>query len=47
MVERLFAEATDKAVRRGSFRSVPALEKAVRECLESREAKPFLLDGDR
>ena len=42
MVERLFAEVTDKAIRRGSFRSVPALEKAVREYLESREAKPFL-----
>jgi transposase len=41
MVERLFAEVTDKAVRRGSFRSVRELENAVREYLEARPTKPF------
>jgi transposase len=42
MVERLFAEVTDKAVRRGSFRSVHELEKAVTSYLEAREEKPFM-----
>lgn len=41
LVERLFAEVTDKAIRRGSFLSVRALEKAIEEYLEAREDKPF------
>jgi transposase len=42
LVERLFGEVTDKAVRRGSFRSVRALEVAVHDYLASRETKPFI-----
>ena len=40
-VERLFAEVTDKAIRRGSFHSVRALEQAIREYLDARTPKPF------
>ena len=40
LVERLFAEITDKAIRRGSFRSVPALEGAIREYLDLRNDDP-------
>lgn len=42
LVERLFAEVTRAAIRRGSFGSVPALERAISEYLEVREDKPFL-----
>lgn len=38
----LFAEVTDKAIRRGSFRSVPELEAAIEAYLASREPKPFI-----
>ena len=40
LAERLFAEITDKAIRRGTFRSVPALEKAMREYLDTRNETP-------
>lgn len=40
MVERLFAEVTDKAIRRGTFRSVPALERAIRDYLDTRNERP-------
>jgi transposase len=40
-VERLFAEVTNKAIRRGSFRSVKSLEKAIHEYLDARPNKPF------
>lgn len=40
LVERLFAEVTDKAIRRGTFRSVPALMRAVEEYLTIRNEKP-------
>jgi transposase len=42
LVERLFAEVTDKAIRRGSHNSVVALEKAIGEYLRQREPKPFV-----
>lgn len=44
LVERLFAEVTDKAVRRGAHRSVRALEAAVEDYLAARDedAKPFV-----
>lgn len=41
-VERLFAEITNKAIRRGSFQSVKALERAIAEYLDARDAKPFV-----
>jgi transposase len=41
-VERLFAEVTNKAIRRGSFRSVKSLEKAIAEYLDARAPKPFV-----
>jgi len=41
LVERLFAEITDKAIRRGSFLSVRALEAAIADYLEARDDKPF------
>ena len=40
LVERLFAELTDKAIRRGTFRSVQALERAIREYLDVRNKNP-------
>lgn len=40
-VERVFAEVTDKAIRRGSFQSVRSLEQAIREYLDARPPKPF------
>lgn len=40
-VERLFAELTARAIRRGSFTSVRALEKAIRAYLDARPAQPF------
>jgi transposase len=44
LVERLFAEVTDKAIRRGTFRSVAELERAVRAYLDTRneDPKPFV-----
>ena len=42
LVERLFAEVTDKAIRRGSFLNVRSLEKAIEEYLQAREDKPFV-----
>jgi transposase len=41
-VERLFAEVTNKAIRRGSFQSVKSLEKAIADYLDARDAKPFV-----
>lgn len=40
-VERLFAELTNKAIRRGSFTSVKALRSAITDYLNARTAKPF------
>jgi transposase len=44
LVERLFAEVTQKAIRRGSHCSVPALERAINEYLAARasEPRPFI-----
>ena len=39
-VERFFAEATGRRIRRGSFRSVQALEAAVRSYVEKHNANP-------
>src|SRR5262249_6771027 len=48
LVERFFAEITAKRIRRGSFRSVPDLERAIREYLEdhNREPRPFVWTAD-
>ncbi len=40
LVERFFGEITEKRIRRGAFRSVPALEAAIREYLEHHNASP-------
>jgi transposase len=47
-VERLFADVTEKCVRRGSFEGVRSLEKAMLEYLENRNQnpKPFLWLAD-
>ena len=44
MVERWFAELTGKAVRRGSFSSVPGLIEAIEEFIKesNRDPKPFV-----
>jgi transposase len=44
MVERWFRELTDKAIRRGVFRSVSDLEKAIAEYLEAwnEQPRPFI-----
>ena len=44
MVERFFAEITAKRLRRGTFKSVQALEAAIREYLElhNKDPKPFI-----
>jgi transposase len=44
LVERWFAELTQKQIRRGSHRSVPELEKAIREFIDvhNSEPKPFV-----
>jgi transposase len=44
LVERFFAEITEKRIRRGVFRSVAALEAAIQEYLEvhNRNPKPFV-----
>jgi transposase len=48
LVERFFAEITEKRIRRGIFRSVAALEAAIREYLEHHNAnpKPFVWTAD-
>lgn len=47
-VERFFGEITEKRIRRGAFRSVPALEKAIEEYLAHHNAspKPFRWTAD-
>jgi len=40
LVERLFAEVTERCVRRGSYTSVQALEKAMLDYLDRRNRKP-------
>lgn len=42
LVERLFADITTRAIRRGSFMSVRALEKTIYDYLEARDDKPFV-----
>ena len=44
LVESLFAKLTNQQLRRGSHRSVPAVEKAVRQFLErtNKDPKPFI-----
>ncbi|MBM3804271.1 MAG: hypothetical protein FJW26_18515, partial [Acidimicrobiia bacterium] len=44
LVERWFAELTSKRIRRGSFRSVPDLIKAMEEFLQvwNEKPKPFV-----
>lgn len=44
LVERLFAEVTERCVRRGSHTAVPALEKAMLDYLDqrNRDPKPFV-----
>jgi transposase len=48
LVERLFAEVTDRCVRRGSHTAVRALEKAMLQYLDQRnqDPKPFLWTAD-
>jgi len=47
-VERWFAKITDKTIRRGSFKSVPSLEKAIQEYLDynNEKPKPFVWTAD-
>ena len=47
-VERFFAEITEKRIRRGVFRSVPALEQAITDYLAQHNAdpKPFVWVAD-
>jgi transposase len=47
-VERFFAEITEKRIRRGVFRSVPALEQAITDYLAAHNAdpKPFVWVAD-
>lgn len=47
-IERFFAEITEKRIRRGVFKSVPALEKAIEEYLKNHnaDAKPFAWVAD-
>lgn len=40
LVERFFAELTDKAIRRGVFKNVRELEKAIREFIDTRNDHP-------
>ena len=48
MVERFFAEITTKRIRRGTFRSVRQLEKAINDYLDNhnQKAKPFVWTAD-
>ncbi|MFH5804654.1 IS630 family transposase [Alienimonas sp. DA493] len=47
-VERFFAEITNKRLRRGVFRSVPQLERAIRDYVDGHnaDAKPFVWTAD-
>ncbi len=47
-VERFFAEITEKRIRRGVFRSVAALERAILEYLEehNKNPRPFAWTAD-
>jgi transposase len=47
-VERFFAEITEKRIRRGAFRSVGALEQAIKEYLDdhNRNPRPFVWTAD-
>jgi len=47
-VERWFAEITEKRIRRGSFTSVPSLEKAIQDYLthNNEHPKPFVWTAD-
>jgi len=47
-VERWFAGITEKRIRRGSFKSVPSLEKAIQEYLDynNEKPKPFVWTAD-
>ena len=47
LVERFFAEITEKRIRRGAFRSVAALEAAIQEYLEHHNAAPPAVRVDR
>ena len=42
MVERWFREITDKRIRRGSFKSVPDLIKAIRQYIETNNQNPHV-----
>jgi transposase len=42
LVERLFAEVSEKCIRRGSHRSTAALEAAIKAFLDARERKRFV-----
>ena len=48
MVERLFAEVTQRCVRRGSHTAVRELEKAMLDYLDrrNRNPKPFIWKAD-
>jgi transposase len=48
LVERFFAAITERRIRRGSFRSVPDLERAIREYLDdhNRNPRPFVWTAD-
>ena len=48
LVERWFAEITDKSIRRGIFRSVKDLENAIREYIDTynEDPKPFVWTGN-
>jgi hypothetical protein len=47
-VERFFAQITERRIRRGVFRSVAALEAAIRDYLEHHNSapKPFVWTAD-
>jgi transposase len=47
-VERFFAEITEKRIRRGAFRSVGQLERAIRDYLDEHNAdpRPFVWTAD-
>lgn len=40
MVERWFREITDKRIRRGTFRNVPALIEAIKSYIENNNQNP-------
>jgi len=48
LVERLFAEVTERCVRRGSYTAIQALEKAMLDYLDrrNRDPKPFVWTAD-